>query len=135
MKSIDETGRMSIEELEAVSRDERICIPDGLEKRLEDALEVHRTVRGLAGMSAGPDGRLRSRRFLMGAAASFVLLAGLGAGLIMNVGEPEDTFTDPYLAYAEVERAFAKMSDGVRKGIAMAEESQQTVERTISVFE
>ena len=48
--------------------------------------------------------------------------------------EPKDTFDDPYLAYAELEKAFTRMSGEIRKGVSMAQQSEEIIEKTASVF-
>lgn len=118
MKSLKDIENMSQEYLEAVSQDETIAVPDDLTQKIHESLS----------------GSAKRRMWMAGAAASVVLLAGLGFGIAGWQNEPEDTFDDPYLAYAELEKAFAIMSDGIRKGVSMAEESEAIISRTTSVF-
>lgn len=118
MKSLKDIENMSLEYLEAVSLDETIDVPDDLTQKIHESLS----------RSA------KRRMWMAGAAASVVLLAGLGFGIARWQNEPKDTFDDPYLAYAELEKAFAIMSDGIRKGVSMAEESEAIISRTTSVF-
>ena len=118
MKSLKDIENMSLEHLEAVSLDETIVVPEDLMQKIQESLS-----------------RPAKRRVWMaGAAASIILLAGLGFGIARWQDEPKDTFDDPYLAYAELEKAFAIMSDGIRKGVSMAEESEAIIVRTTSVF-
>ena len=63
------------------------------------------------------------------------VVAGIGLGIAKWQNEPKDTFDDPYMAYAELEKAFAIMSGGVQKGLAMAEESEEALDKVTSVFE
>lgn len=121
---------MSLEQLEAASMDENISVPDGFASRLGDGLEVFER---LTEDESRKDGRVRMVRVLSAAAAA-ALLVGAGLGLSGRQEEPEDTFTDPYLAYAELERAFAIMSGEIHKGLAMAEKSEEIIDRTSSVF-
>lgn len=121
MKSLKELEKMSLEELEAVSLDESIAVPEGFAAHLESSLE-------------GRKGRAKVVR-LVAAAASVAVLAGVGFGVAKWQDEPKDTFDDPYLAYAELEKAFAKMSGGVQKGLAMAEASGAALDKVSSVFE
>ena len=121
---------MSLEQLEAASMDEYISVPDGFASRLEDGLEV---LERLTEDESRKDGRVRMVRVLSAAAAA-ALLVGAGLGLSGRQEEPEDTFTDPYLAYAELEKAFAIMSGEIHKGLAMAEKSEEIIDRTSSVF-
>lgn len=130
MKSSKDIENMSLEQLEAASMDENISVPDGFASRLEDGLEV---LERLTEDESRKDGRVRMVRVLSAAAAA-ALLVGAGLGLSGRQEEPEDTFTDPYLAYAELEKAFAIMSGEIHKGLAMAEKSEEIIDRTSSVF-
>lgn len=130
MKSSKDIEKMSLEQLETASMDENISVPDGFASRLEDGLEV---LERLTEDESRKDGRVRMVRVLSAAAAS-ALLVGAGLGLSGRQDEPEDTFTDPYLAYAELEKAFAIMSGEIHKGLAMAEKSEEIIDRTSSVF-
>jgi len=121
---------MSLEQLEAASMDENISVPDGFASRMEKGLEV---LERLTEDESRKDGRVRMVRVLSAAAAA-ALLVGAGLGLSGRQDEPEDTFTDPYLAYAELEKAFAIMSGEIHKGLAMAEKSEEIIDRTSSVF-
>lgn len=131
MKSLKDIENMSLEQLDAVSMDESITVPEGLTQRVQEMLEVQAKVDKIADDTPS-DGR--KTRLTVGAVASFVLLAGLGLGIARWQNEPEDTFDDPYLAYAELEKAFALISDGMQKGLSMARESEDVIDRTASVF-
>lgn len=130
MKSSKDIEKMSLEQLVAASMDENISVPDGFASRLGDGLEVFER---LTEDESRKDGRVRMVRVLSAAAAA-ALLVGAGLGLSGRQDEPEDTFTDPYLAYAELEKAFAIMSGEIHKGLAMAEKSEEIIDRTSSVF-
>ena len=62
------------------------------------------------------------------------LIVGISFGTAKWYNEPKDTFDDPYLAYAELEKAFAKISSGMQKGIALADKSEEIIDKTNSVF-
>ncbi len=146
MKSMKEIEKMNLEELLEVSSDESVRVPDGFMDRMNDELGAVMMVSALtddedsssiprttAGASADRDPfRKRFVRFVS-AAAAVAALACIGLSLIEN--EPEDTFDDPYLAYAELEKAFATISGGINKGVEMAGESQKIIEKTSKVFE
>lgn len=128
MKSLKDIENMSLEQLETVSKDESIAVPEGLTQRVQEMLEVQAKVTNYI-TSTG-----RRIRLAVGAVASFVILAGLGLEIARWQNEPEDTFDDPYLAYAELEKAFALISDGMQKGLSMARESEEVIDRTATVF-
>ena len=130
MKSIKEIENMSLEELIAVSSDEATAVPEGFAERIGKQVEVQKIARDLENDAD----RGRTVRWI-GAAAAVTLLAGTGLGIANWQKQPKDTFDDPYLAYAELEKAFATMSDSLQKGLAMAEKSEDIIDRTINVFE
>lgn len=129
MKSLKEIEDISLEELDAVSQDEAITVPEGFRQRLEAELDAQNK---LETMKEEP----RKIRLapVIGVAASVLLLIGIGLGIARWQSEPKDTFTDPYLAYAELEKAFSTMSEGMNKALAMADKSETIIDRATSVF-
>ena len=121
---------MSLEELIAVSLDEATAVPEGFAERIGKQVEAHKIARDLENDAD----RVNTVRWI-GAAAAVTLLAGTALGVANWQKQPKDTFDDPYLAYAELEKAFATMSDSLQKGLAMADKSEDIIDRTINVFE
>ena len=117
MKSIDEITRLSAEDLERISLDESIPVPEELSGRVQEA--VHAT-----------GAQANRRRWVLpaGIAAAFATLLAVGLTLTRNP-EPVDTFDDPYLAYAEVEKVFAKISGTVAYGAEKVSQSEQTLDK------
>ena len=130
MKSIKEIENMSLEELIAVSSDEATAVPEGFAERIGKQVEAHKIAKDLENDAD----RVKTVRWI-GAAAAVTLLAGTALGIANWQNRPKDTFDDPYLAYAELEKAFATMSEGIQKGLAMADKSEDIIDRTINVFE
>ena len=117
MKSIDELSRLSAEDLERISLDESIPVPEELSGRVQSAVHA-------AGAQAN-----RLRWILpAGIAAALATLVAVGLTLMRNP-EPIDTFDDPYLAYAEVEKVFAKISGTVAYGAEKVSQSEQTLDK------
>ena len=112
MKSIDDITRLSAEDLERISLDENIPVPEELSARVQAAV------------------RQPARRWALPAdiAAAFATLLAVGLTLMRNP-EPVDTFDDPYLAYAEVEKVFAKISGTVAYGAEKVSQSEQTLDK------
>lgn len=129
MKSLKEIEDISLEELEAVSQDEAIAVPEGFRQRLEAELESQRRLETLK-----EEPRKIRLVPVIGVAASVLLLIGIGLGIARWQSEPKDTFTDPYLAYAELEKAFSTMAEGMNKALAMADKSETIIDRATSVF-
>lgn len=101
MKSVKEIENIPFENLVDVSMDDGLKVPENLSERLSRNAE--REV-------------WRKRMYRVAGAAAIVILA-VGLSLIRTNDEPKDTFSDPYLAYAELERALAIVSDGIQKGM------------------
>ncbi len=140
MKSLKEIEKMGLEELLAAASDETMQVPEGFMERVgEDMRKVVALTEDEYSSSNTVDIRarinpLRKRAVgFISTAAAVALALGIGFSLIEN--EPKDTFDDPYLAYAELERAFATISGGISKGAAMAEDSQRIIDKTSKVFE
>jgi len=131
MKSVKDMENMSLEQLEAVSMDENIAVPEGFAERLK---ENFATLERLTEDEPKKIGRVKLFR-LVSVAAAVALLAGVGFGIARWQSEPKDTFDDPYLAYAELEKAFARVSDGMQRGLAMVEESEAAMDKVTSIFE
>ena len=117
MKSIDDITRLSAEDLERISLDESIPVPEGLSGKVQDAVRA-------------ADRQAKLRRWVLpsGIAAAAAVLVAVGLTLTRNP-EPKDTFDDPYLAYAEVEKVFAKISGTVAYGAEKVNESEQTIDK------
>ena len=63
-----------------------------------------------AGLNARKE-QMRARK-IVATAASIVLLAGIGFSIAGFSDDPKDTFTDPYLAYAQIEETFYDIESG-----------------------
>lgn len=131
MKSVKDIENMSLEQLEAVSMDENIMVPEGFAERMKDEVGILERLMENEPQKAGRVMTLR----VASIAAAVAILAGVGFGVLRWQNEPKDTFDDPYLAYAELEKAFAKVSDGMQKGLAMVEESEAAMDKVTSIFE
>ena len=94
MKTIDEIEKLSLEDLERISMDESIPVPEGLTERVSPQR------RG---------GQIKL--WAVSVAASLVLIAGLA--LTLRPAPLKDTFDDPAVAYAEVEKALVNFTEVV----------------------
>ena len=117
MKSLKDIEKITTEELEVISLDEKIVVPHDLEYKIQSRI-------------LGKKKKIYS--MISVAAAIAVIVTGLSMSLLNT--EPEDTFDDPYLAYAELEKAFAKMSERMRKGMDMVETSESVIKKSTEIF-
>ncbi len=125
---------MGLDELLEASSDETVHVPEGFMERLDETVGAARTVGALTDDDVSYKASY-IKRFIpfISVAAAIALIAGIGFSLMDD--EPKDTFDDPLLAYAEIEKAFGRISDGINRGVAMAEESQRIIDKTSKVFE
>jgi hypothetical protein len=115
MKSLKDIEQTTIEELEVISLDEKIVVPHDLGYKIQSRiLSKKKKVYGMIGI----------------AAAIAVIFTGMS---ILN-NEPKDTFDNPYMAYAELEKAFATMSEGIKKGMDMVEASESVIRKSTEIF-
>lgn len=116
MKSPKDIEKLTLQELEAISLDESIAVPPDLSERI--GARISKVKKGYT---------------VVGAAAAVAAIAA-GLALYMPYAEPKDTFDNPYQAYAELEKALTKVSEGIQKGTAMIEASESIIEKSTEIF-
>lgn len=129
MKRIEDIELMQPEELESAALGEEIKVPAGLEERILDAIAAKEALRPKASLrrEASP---LRWVPY-----AALAVAAGLAAVAIIPRGDRlQDTFDDPYLAYAQVEATFQKISDKMAIGVGLAEKAGQTADKPMEII-
>ena len=94
MKRIEDIEKLSMADWERIGADESIPVPEDLQLQLPS----------------------RRPAVIWSVAASVAVVAGIGLGVLLHTPQPKDTFQDPYLAYAAVEQAFARMGHTVSMG-------------------
>ena len=125
MKRIQDIEKMQEEELEMAALGEDITIPAGLEERIKAAIAAKETVKPKA----------VPVRWIPYAALA--VAAGLAAVVLIHhdgSGKLQDTFEDPYLAYAQVEATFQKISDKMAIGVDIAAKAEQTAEKPMEII-
>lgn len=123
MKDIETIGKLSLEELEAISNDEVLKAGDAGAKELVAKLEI-------AEEAKGGSSRKVYVNWISGIAASFILMLGIGLALQQS-REPKDTFDDPALAYAQVQAVFRQIGSGVQQGRDAVYESEKTISENV----
>ena len=115
MKTLEEIERLSLEELEQEATRAAAPVPDGLQERLRQTLAA----RELADAA-----RPRPTRWIP--YASLAVAAAAAAIIALPQRGPKDTFDDPLLAYAEVEKAFQTISDKMSVGMEIVRDAEET---------
>ena len=125
MKSIEDIERMSPEALEKVADDLSIKVPDTISLLAENAVLA---------ASGRETVRHERRRFMYVIGPAVAALAASLALIFCMPRHPKDTFDDPRMAYAEVERALNLISSKMDKGLEIASEAEPVIEKTTIVF-
>ena len=100
-------------------------------ENLEDRLEA--AVLAAAVVEEGKRKRAVLRTALRWSVPVF---AAAALALLLAVpSRPKDTFNDPALAYAEVERTFAFISQKIDKGAEIAAKAEEPIESLKNIFE
>lgn len=125
MKDINEIERLSPEDLERIASDTSVRVPSDLKASLE-------ALAGAAELAeSGRPEPTTARRTLFWAIPA-VAAALVAAVLVFRSvpKEPEDTFNDPYLAYAEVQKAFGQISQKGEAAATIAGNAVPVMEKT-----
>jgi len=127
MKRIEDIEMMEPEQLEEAALEENIPVPKGLEESILSAIAAKEAIK--ENDSAKP---LQWAPY-----AAFAAAAAVAAAVVIpQHGEPQlrDTFEDPYLAYAQVEATFQKISDKMAFGVNLASKAGETAEKPIQII-
>jgi hypothetical protein len=116
MKTLEEIELLSLEELEQQAVQAAPPAPEDLQRRLRATLAAEKVLAGQTAPARPRPARWIPYTALAAAACAGVLLALPGRG-------PRDSFDDPYLAYAEVEKAFQTISEKLSGGMEIAREA------------
>lgn len=147
MKRIEDIEKMEISELEKIAMDENISVPADLGQQtseLLDSLELSEKILGTdetvrpfkTSRWLGSSNRIFR---LTSVAAAIAVLVGIGLSLnggLLRPSEKElvDTFDDPALAYAQLEKAMLKIGGGLQKGIASVELGNECIEAPVEII-
>ena len=125
MKRIEDIESLELDELESAALETDVTVPSGLEDRIMASLAA----RTIAGSRPKP----APARWIPYAALA--LAASLAAvALIPRSNKLTDTFDDPYLAYAQVEATFQRISDKMAVGAQLAAKTGETADKTVEII-
>ena len=125
MKRIDDIEKMGLEELEAAAMAGNTGVPQGLEERIKERILARE-------MSKMPVGR---RVLQLGCIAAAVVLALMLLKPGMVEDQLQDTFEDPRMAYAQVEKAFAEISNKMSMGVEMVSQAKPLAEKPMEILD
>lgn len=128
MKRIEDIEKMAWEELESASLQEEIPLPDGLEERIKLRLAAQTAL----------EEKPEQRSFSWVPYAALAAAAAVAAGAVIPRSSERvllDTYDDPYLAYAQVEATFEKISHKMSCGVRLAAKADETADRTIQILQ
>ena len=125
MKTLEEIENLSLEELEQAAAQNPAPAPAGLQDRIRQSLAVHEVAAAAE----------RRRRAPWAPVAALAVAAAAAALVLVPHGGPKDTFDDPYLAYAEVEKAFQTISEKMSAGVEIAREARTVSETTQNILD
>ena len=127
MKRLKDMESLPFEELEKIAEDRSIETPEGLTERMEAAFA------GLALEEQGREDRTAGRGRKIGG-WSFAVVCAIAAAVV-TVGSlrrnatPADTFDDPVLAYAQLERSLSIIAESLSVGSSKTAEAVDAMGR------
>ena len=134
MKKIEEIEKMDLKDLESISNDPNIKVPEKLESYLNLNCATAKAISQILDKKSNERKTLRKSRWIASIAASFILVAGLGIAFAVHKSSPRDTYDDPMLAYAELDKVFTKASKTMNYGNSKVEKVQEKVEHPIELL-
>ena len=133
MKRIEDIEKMGLEELEAAAMDGQVEVPQGLTGRVRERI----LAAELAKVPPIGKRQVMPRRIVQlgGVAAAAVVVMTL---VLLKPGVEkdtlQDTFDDPYMAYAQVEEAFRQISQKMTIGVEAVAQVKPLAERPMEIL-
>ena len=124
---------MGLEELEAAAMEEKVEVPQGLAGRIQERI----LAAELAQEPPIKKPQVHRKRILQYsglAAAAVVVFALVFLKPEMEKDTLQDTFDDPYMAYAQVEKAFAEISNKMSMGVEMVAQAKPLAEKPMEIL-
>ena len=133
MKRIEDIEKMGLEELEAAAMEEKVEVPQGLAGRIQERI----LAAELAQEPPIKKPQVHRKRILQYsgiAAAAVVVFALVFLKPEMEKDTLQDNFDDPYMAYAQVEKAFAEISNKMSMGVEMVAQAKPLAEKPMEIL-
>lgn len=129
MKRIDDIEKMSLEELERAAEDSRVEVPRRFEEKIGN---------GLLSVAADEDLRKEKRPLRRTVMLSSVISTMAAAACLLVwfafPGQPKDTFDDPRMAYAELERTLSFVSAKMEQGMSKVVVAENVMDKTSNIL-
>ena len=122
MKRLEEIENISMEELEAIADSSAHTLPKGAQERLSTLLACEKEAERKPAFAG----------FAFAAVFACICAAFVLVGVRNSA--PRDTFSDPKLAYAEVEKAFSRIGSEMNKGARLAEKSGEKLSKPAQII-
>ncbi len=133
MKRLKDMESLPFEELERIAEDRSIETPEGLAERMEAAFT------GLASQEQRRADRTAGRGWRVGgwsfAAVCAIAAAVVTVGSLRRNATPVDTFDDPMLAYAQLERSLGIIAESLSAGSSKTAEAVDVMGRPKEIIE
>jgi len=130
MKRIGDIGRIGSEELERIASDKTVPVPDGLDKKIVRTAKVLELLNGTQTVET-PSKRNRRIILFPSAAAAAAVIAVICS---LSARVPRDTYDDPAIALASMERTFTYISEKLNYGAGIASSAEPVFQQTINVL-
>lgn len=133
MKKIEDIERMGMNELETAAMAEKVEVPQGLARRIQERILAAELDREPP-VGKPQAQRMRILQYSGIAAAAVVILSLVLLKPGMQKDTLQDTFEDPYLAYSQVEKTFAEISSKMSVGVEMVTRSKPLAEKPMKIL-
>ena len=124
MKKISDIEDLSFEDIHRISQDERIMAPSELRHELNvmiDSLEF---------LNEKEEKKCVNYKGLWAKISAAAVVVGVVVAVAWHESQPVDTFSDPALAYAQIEKTFSYMSEKMNVGLEKAAEAESVFDKT-----
>jgi len=139
MKRIEDIEKMDLGTLEAISEDRSIEVPADLREAVKAVLPKEKTeaepVRFFGKRTENGKEAKPPKRWIRPLAVAASLAAVAVGGLTLYRNAPlKDTYEDPYLAYAEVQKALNRISGSMSDGVNSLEKTKEYIDLPANII-
>ncbi|MBR3659687.1 MAG: hypothetical protein IKN61_07270 [Bacteroidaceae bacterium] len=138
MKRLEDIEKLSMLDLERIASDESIKVPSSLKHDIAvtaRALEMS-SKEDEVNEAGTPHHRYRKilRMISYPAAAVAIVTIGMRLSFQDSIPTPKDTFSDPKMAYVQMEQVFGFISEKMNTGMDIADVAEPVIDKTINAL-